>query len=75
MAPAYGWSGVECAGLTDLGAGRVLLNQWRFDWLTLAAARARADQTGITFPEKLARGAPRLGEHEPAGLSGRRPSG
>ena len=41
VAPAYGWNGVECAGLTDLGQGNVLLNQWRFDWLTLPAARAR----------------------------------
>ena len=60
VAPAYGWNGVECAGLTDLGRGRVLLNQWRFDWLTLPAARARADQTGITFPGQSRRGAPGL---------------
>ena len=30
VVPDYGWSGVECAGLTDLGRGRVMLNQWRF---------------------------------------------
>jgi hypothetical protein len=53
VAPAYGWNGVECAGLTDLGQGRLLLNQWRFDWLTLDAARARADQTGIVYPGAL----------------------
>ena len=32
VVPDYGWSGVECAGLTSLGGGVVLLNQWRFHW-------------------------------------------
>src|SRR5581483_10284010 len=35
VVPAYGWSGVECAGRTSLGEGRVLLNQWRFRWYPL----------------------------------------
>src|SRR5690349_16466250 len=30
VAPDFGWSGVECAGLTALRSGDVLLNQWRF---------------------------------------------
>ena len=67
VAPAYGWSGVECAGLTDLGASRVMLNQWQFDWLTLDAARIRADQTGITYPERLLSAHLASAEHEPAG--------
>lgn len=39
--PGFGWNGVECAGLTDLGGGRRLLNQWRFDWLTQGPAPTR----------------------------------
>jgi hypothetical protein len=50
VAPAYGWNGLECAGLTALGGRCLLLNQWRFDWLTLDAARARTDQTGLPIP-------------------------
>jgi hypothetical protein len=30
--PAQDWRGMECAGLTVLRSGRVLLNQWRFRW-------------------------------------------
>lgn len=40
VVPNYDWSGVECAGLTPLKSGRVLLNQWRFDWLPLPLAEA-----------------------------------
>ena len=68
VAPAYGWNGVECAGLTDLGGGRLLLNQWRFDWLTLDAARARGDRTGIAFPAQLLGAHLASAEHEDAGL-------
>jgi hypothetical protein len=32
VAPDYRWSGVECAGLTALRSGRLLLHQWRFRW-------------------------------------------
>lgn len=67
--PAYGWNGVECAGLTDLGQGRVLLNQWRFDWLTLPAARTRADQTGIAYPDQLVAAYLASGQHDTAGLT------
>jgi BNR repeat-like domain len=38
--PAYGWTGTECAGLTALSNGAVLLNQWKFRWYTAAAAAA-----------------------------------
>lgn len=64
VAPAYGRNGVECAGLTDLGQGGVLLSQFRFDWLTLPAARARADQTGITYPDRLVAAYLGSGEHD-----------
>jgi BNR repeat-like domain len=69
VAPAYGWNGVECAGLTHLGQGRVLLNQWRFDWLTLPAALALADRSGITFPDQLVAAHLASSEHEGAGLT------
>ena len=39
VVPDFGWQGVECAGLTALSSGAVLLNQWRFNWHTLAWAR------------------------------------
>ena len=63
-APAYGWNGVECAGLTDLGQGRVLLNQWRFDWMTLPAAQALADRSGLVLPDQLVARHLASGEHE-----------
>ena len=42
----------------------MLLNQWRFDWLTLPTARARADQTGITYPDRLVAAHLGSGEHD-----------
>lgn len=52
--PGDGWSGVECAGLTALRAGPVLLNQWRFHWHSLAGvAEASAE---LVRPEQLMRG-------------------
>ena len=47
----------------------MLLNQWRFDWLTLPAARARTDQKGITFPGRLVAAHLASSEHEDAGLT------
>src|SRR5215467_5790525 len=41
VVPDFGWQGVECAGLTVLSSGALLLNQWRFRWHTLAHAEAR----------------------------------
>lgn len=55
VVPGYDWSGVECAGLTALRDGTVLLNQWRFDWWPLPVAEARPDRAALTFPEDLAR--------------------
>ncbi|MBV9705299.1 MAG: exo-alpha-sialidase [Methylobacteriaceae bacterium] len=37
VVPAYGWTGMECAGLTALPDGSVLLNQWRFRWYPYTA--------------------------------------
>lgn len=56
IVPDFGWQGMECAGLTPLADGRVLLNQWRFRWHPLPAARQMADAARLTFPEELARG-------------------
>lgn len=53
VVPDYGWSGVECAGLTRLKDGRVLLNQWRFRWYPLPLARRLAGDEPITFPREL----------------------
>ncbi len=52
VVPEYGWSGVECAGLTQLKSGRVLLNQWRFRWYPLPLARKLAASQPIDFPQK-----------------------
>lgn len=51
VVPDYGWQGVECAGLTQVRGGRVLLNQWRFRWYPLPLARKRAASEPIDFPE------------------------
>ncbi|GLS19692.1 hypothetical protein GCM10007874_27090 [Labrys miyagiensis] len=71
VVPAYDWSGVECAGLTVLRNGRVLLNQWRFEWLPLPLARTlgRAD---LTLPGTLMRhlaASPELDSFTAGGLS------
>jgi hypothetical protein len=53
VVPGYGWSGVECAGLTATGKGRVLLNQWRFDWYPLRLAQRMAETNRLTWPDQL----------------------
>jgi len=53
VVPDYGWSGVECAGLTVTASGRVLLNQFRFRWYPLPLARRRAGSEPITLPQDL----------------------
>ena len=39
VVPDYSWSGVEQPGLTLLGNGDILLNQWKFAWWPLTKAR------------------------------------
>ena len=53
IVPDFGWQGVECAGLTPLRSGVVVLNQWRFDWHTLAHAEAHLAPDAYTRPENL----------------------
>ncbi|MEZ5934551.1 MAG: sialidase family protein [Alphaproteobacteria bacterium] len=60
VVPDYSYSGMECAGLTAVRDGRVLLNQWRFTWVPLPAAEGRDD---LTMPERLAAGLIASPEH------------
>jgi hypothetical protein len=53
IVPAFRWHGVECAGLTVLRSGRVLLNQWRFEWYPLSHATAHLKPETYDPPEKL----------------------
>lgn len=48
--PGYDWYGVECAGLTPLADGRLMLNQWRFKWYPLETARKTTGEK-LFFPE------------------------
>ncbi len=61
VAPAYGWHGVECAGLTTLSDGRMMLNQWRFRWYPLGLART---QETLVFPEIFLRTWAQSPEHD-----------
>jgi len=47
-APGYDWSGVECAGLTALGGGVVVLNQWKFRWYTPEQGAVVSDGEPVT---------------------------
>lgn len=64
VAPGYEWQGVECAGLTALAGGRVLLNQWRFRWYPLPMARMRAAAEDLVFPRQLTAALIDSPEHE-----------
>lgn len=52
VAPDYDWYGIECAGLTPLRDGTVLLNQWRFRWHPLDKARKLPKDPWMVFPEE-----------------------
>lgn len=67
--PGPDWHGVECAGLTPLPGGGLLLHQHRFDWLALETAETRPDRDRLAFPEELVRAHLASAEHEPAGLA------
>jgi len=56
VVPAYNWAGTECAGLTALADGRLMLNQWQFDWIPLGAARRKVDQSRLTYPSSFMEG-------------------
>ena len=71
VVPGYGFSGTECAGLTRLRDGGILLNQWRFDWYPLGLARSLADQSSLTYPTVFMRGWLASPEHDAAHLADR----
>jgi hypothetical protein len=48
--PDFYWHGVECASITVLENGCLLLNQWHFDWLPLEKARAEVIRDDLVFP-------------------------
>lgn len=64
--PGYNWTGTECAGLTALRDGRILLNQWQFDWLPEGRAQALADASGYTPAADLMSGWHASPEHDTA---------
>ena len=53
--PCDGIRGVECPGLTATTNGRILLNQWRFQWHAWPGEHHRRSERGLTGPETLAR--------------------
>jgi hypothetical protein len=55
IVPHYGFSGTECASLTTLSNGRMLLNQWRFRWYPLGLAQAGAIAEPVQYPEEFVR--------------------
>ncbi len=54
VTPGYEWHGVECAGLTALRDGALLLNQWRFNWYPLETAHKLASSQEFSFPQDWA---------------------
>jgi hypothetical protein len=64
VAPTYEWSGTECASLTALRDGRMMLNQWRFRWYPLGLAQRRRTTERLVFPAALLSGWARSPEHD-----------
>lgn len=52
VVPDYRYSGTECAGLTALADGRMLLNQWQNRWYPLGLAKAGVPEP-VSFPEEF----------------------
>ena len=64
VVPGYEISGTECAGLTVLKNGDVLLNQWQFDWYPLGRARTLPNQSKLTYPDVFMKGWLASPEHD-----------
>jgi hypothetical protein len=62
--PDYRFSGTECAGLTVLRTGKVLLSQWRFDWYPLGLARGLEEQSQLSYPRQFMQGWLASPEHD-----------
>jgi hypothetical protein len=73
VVPDYSWNGVECAGLTALSSGPILLNQWKFDWLPLGLAEALGC-TGFAGPDELMAGLVQSPELDAVLADGRSPT-
>lgn len=69
VVPGYDISGTECAGLTPLADGSVLMSQWQFDWYPLGLARRLPDQGQLTYPDVFMRGWLASPEHETGGIA------
>ena len=54
--PGFGVTGTECAGLTALPDGSLLLNQWQFRWYPLDAPPAPDSEPLLASPEMLRQG-------------------
>ena len=64
VAPDYDWSGTECASLTALPDGRMMLNQWRFRWYPLGLAQRLRMTERLVFPSRLLSGWANSPEHD-----------
>lgn len=73
VVPGYELSGTECASLTVLRNGRILLNQWQFEWYPLGLARHLPDQAALTYPEMFMKGWLNSPEHDVGHLAHLRP--
>ncbi|MFO0992525.1 MAG: sialidase family protein [Hyphomicrobiales bacterium] len=73
IVPSYERAGTECAGLTVLSDGMVMLNQWCFDWYPLGLARQLPDQSRLSYPANFMRGWLASPEHDVARLADRSP--
>ncbi|MFO1149451.1 MAG: sialidase family protein [Alsobacter sp.] len=56
VVPSYGATGTECAGLTVLPDGAVVLNQWQFGWFSPDDREAAAREPDYCPPEVLKAG-------------------
>jgi len=73
IVPSYEYSGTECAGLTVLRDGVVMLSQWCFDWYPLDLARQLPDQTKLSYPTRFMKGWLASPEHDASHLAERTP--
>ena len=60
--PCEGIRGVECPGMTATENGRILLNQWRFQWHAWSGTQSRKSATRLTSPETLVTTVARQGD-------------
>jgi hypothetical protein len=71
--PDFRWQGTESTSLTLLPDGRVMLNQWRFNWYPLDLARTLPDQRPLAYPARIVRGWTNSPEHDVASWRDKKP--